>query len=210
MIRLAILPLLLTFGLVHADDHMPTAPIIAQIYECSLNENVTPAQVAALGSGEFNKFVTKNKINMNSYLWEAVAINAPYDDADLRWVNYFPTWKDQSNADRLWRDKGTKLQGKIYELITCKKPFFFPMQNVAQPPMAEPLARRSLEALTQLMLRQTGLRAALALQQPPSQDRTMRLCLWYSPDRAAELRERRPSRSTKDSTPAGAAGSATN
>ena len=137
MIRLAILPLLLTFGLVHADDHMPTAPIIAQIYECSLNENVTPAQVAALGSGEFNKFVTKNKMNMNSYLWEAVAINAPYNDADLRWVNYFPTWKDQSNADRLWRDKGTKLQGKIYELITCKKPFFFPMQSVAQPPMAD-------------------------------------------------------------------------
>ena len=47
--------------------------------------------------------------------------------------------------------------------------------------MAEPLARHSLEALTQLMLRQTELRAALALQQPPSQDGTMRLCLWYSP-----------------------------
>ena len=75
--------------------------------------------------------------------------------------------------------------------------------------MAEPLARHSLEALTQLMLRQTELRAALALQQPPSQDGTMRLCLWYSPDRAAEPRERWPSRSTKDSTPAGAAGSVT-
>ena len=75
--------------------------------------------------------------------------------------------------------------------------------------MAEPLARHSLEALTQLMLRQTELRAALALQQPPSQDGTMRLCLGIAQDRAAEQRERLPSRSTKDSTPAGAAGSVT-
>ena len=137
MTRLAILPLLLTFGVVHANDHMSSTPVIAEIYECSLNENVTPADVVALGSGEFKNFVTKNKLNVSSYLWEAVAINAPYDEPDLRWVNYFPTWKDQSNADQLWRKKGTKIQEKIYELVTCKKPFFFPMQGVAQPPRAQ-------------------------------------------------------------------------
>ena len=91
----------------NADDHMSSEPVIAEIYECTLNDGVSPDQVVALGQGDFAAFVADNKLNMNTYLWEAVAINAPYDEADLRWVNYFPTWKDQSKADQLWRRKPT-------------------------------------------------------------------------------------------------------
>ena len=62
---------------------------------------MSPDQVIALGQGDFAAFVADNELNMDTYLWEAVAINPPYDEADLGWVNYFPTWKDQSKADRL-------------------------------------------------------------------------------------------------------------
>ena len=82
-------------------------------------------------------FARENDLNMNTYLWEAVAINAPYDEADLRWINYFPTWKDQSKADQLWRQKADKLQAEIFDLITCEKPFFFPMMSIARPPEAQ-------------------------------------------------------------------------
>ena len=104
-----------------ADDNMPSAPVIAELYECSLNDGVSPDQVVALGQGDFAKFAADNGLTMNTYLWEAVAINAPYNEPDLRWVNYFPSWQDQSKADRLWRQKADKLQAKIFELITCKK-----------------------------------------------------------------------------------------
>lgn len=136
--------LLTTFGLsmalsasANADDHMSSEPVIAEIYECTLNDGVSPYQVVALGQGDFAAFVADNKLNMNTYLWEAVAINAPYDEADLRWVNYFPTWKDQSKADQLWRQKADKLQAEIFDLITCEKPFFFPMMSIARPPEAQ-------------------------------------------------------------------------
>ena len=32
-----------------ADDHMPSAPVIAELYECSLNDGCSPDQVVALG-----------------------------------------------------------------------------------------------------------------------------------------------------------------
>ena len=116
---------------------MSSEPIIAEVYECTLNDGVFPDQVVAIGQGNFAAFAVENDLNMNTYLWEAVAINAPYDEADLRWINYFPTWKDQSKADRLWRQKADDLQAEIFELITCKKPFFFPMMSIAQPPQAQ-------------------------------------------------------------------------
>ena len=120
-----------------ADDHTSNEPIIAEVYECTLNDDVSPDQVVAIGQGDFAAFAVENDLNMNTYLWEAVAINAPYDEADLRWINYFPTWKDQSKADRLWRQKADDLQAEIFELITCKKPFFFPMVSITQPPQAQ-------------------------------------------------------------------------
>ena len=60
-----------------ADDHMPSAPVIAELYECSLNDGVSPDQVVALGQGNFAKFAADNGLTMNTYLWEAVAVNAP-------------------------------------------------------------------------------------------------------------------------------------
>ena len=59
-----------------ADDHMPRAPVIAELCECSLNNGVSPDQVVALSQGDFAKFAADNDHTMNTYLWEAVAINA--------------------------------------------------------------------------------------------------------------------------------------
>ena len=82
-----------------------------------------PDQVVAIGQGDFAAFAADNELNMNTYLREAVAINAPYDEADLRWLTYFPTCKDQSEADRLWRQKADKPWAEIFDLITRKNPF---------------------------------------------------------------------------------------
>ena len=73
----------------NADDHMSSEPVIDEIDECTVNEGVSPEQVVAIGQGDFAAFFADNELNMNTYLWEAVAINAPYDEADLRWGNYF-------------------------------------------------------------------------------------------------------------------------
>ena len=52
-------------------------------------------------------------------------------------MNYFPSWQDQSKADRFWRQKADKLQAEIFELITCKKAFFFAIMISAQPAQAQ-------------------------------------------------------------------------
>ena len=38
--------------------------------------------VAAFGAEDFKQFVADNDINVGAYLWEAVAVNPPFDEAD--------------------------------------------------------------------------------------------------------------------------------
>ena len=76
--------------------------------------------------------------------------------------------------------------------------------------MAEPLARHSLEALTQLMLRQPNCAPHWLCNNHRAKTEPCGSASGIAQDRAAEQRERLPSRSTKDSTPAGAAGSVMN
>ena len=52
----------------NADDHMSSEPVIAEIYECTLDDGVSPNQVVALGQGDFAAFVADNELNMNTYL----------------------------------------------------------------------------------------------------------------------------------------------
>ena len=77
-----------------ADNHMENLPGVAQVFECTLNENISPADVVTFGSEKVAKFADGQNLSMNSYLWEAVAINDPYSDPDVRWVSYYPSWGD--------------------------------------------------------------------------------------------------------------------
>lgn len=113
-----------------ADDHVPAEPIISALYECTLNDGVSVADVVAFGSGAVKKFATKNELVMNSYLWEAVAVNEPYNEADVRWVNYFPTWTDYYATSATFADKGSNLVRKFNELLSCEKPVIMASQNL--------------------------------------------------------------------------------
>ena len=59
---------------------------------------------------------------MTSFLWEAVAVSPQYGDADVRWVNYFPTWADYFAGDAAWRAHGGEVAAKINELMSCGRP----------------------------------------------------------------------------------------
>ena len=59
---------------------------------------------------------------MLAYLWEAIAINDPYNEADVRWVNYYPTWSDYYASNEAFNTKGSKLVEKFYSMVTCNKP----------------------------------------------------------------------------------------
>lgn len=58
-----------------AAHHEEPEPMVAEVYECSLNNGVTADDVAALGAGEFADFVAEYDISMTSFLWEAVAVS---------------------------------------------------------------------------------------------------------------------------------------
>jgi hypothetical protein len=62
---------------------VPVEPVISVLYECTLNDGVSVADVVSFGSGAVKKFATKNELTINSYLWEAVAVNQPYNEADV-------------------------------------------------------------------------------------------------------------------------------
>jgi hypothetical protein len=98
------------------------APVIAEIYECTLNEGVSATDLVAFGSDEVGRFTRKNDVQMHAYLWEAVAVNEPYQDADVRWVNYYPTWNDYYASNDAFNSKGSKLVEKFYSMVTCNKP----------------------------------------------------------------------------------------
>ena len=126
---LFILACLLPISVV-ADDHVPVEPVISALYECTLNDGVSVADVVAFGSGAVKKFATKNELVMNSYLWEAIAVNQPYDEADVRWVNYFPTWTDYYATNATFADKGSNVVRKFNELLSCEKPVIMAVQNL--------------------------------------------------------------------------------
>ena len=105
-----------------AAHHEEPEPMVAEVYECTLTDGVTADDVAALGSGEFADFVAKHDISMTSFLWEAIAVSPQYADADVRWVNYFPTWADYFAGDAAWREHGGEVAAKINELVSCGRP----------------------------------------------------------------------------------------
>lgn len=116
-----------------ADHHAPTNGAVSVFYECTLKQGVSPADVVAFGKNTVNKFVAANDLKMNSYLWEAIAINPPYEEADVRWVNYFPTWVDYYASNQAFGAEGEKVVGKFYDMVNCNKPVILGVRNVGGP-----------------------------------------------------------------------------
>ena len=118
-------------GSVLAAHHEEASPQVAEIYDCNLKEGVTADQLAALGAGDFAALVKEHDLTMTSFLWEAVAVNQPYDQVDVRWVNYYPTWSDYGDADVAWRAHGGEVAAKINGMATCAKPTTWAVQPAA-------------------------------------------------------------------------------
>ena len=116
-----------------AAHHEEPAPEVAEVYECLLNDGVTAGDIVALGAGDFASFVGKHELNMTTFLWEAVAVSPPYDEPDVRWVNYFPTWGDYFAADADWREHGEKIDVKINKLMTCGRPTMSSFHQTGEP-----------------------------------------------------------------------------
>ena len=129
---LSLLCILLSTGS-FAAHHEEPEPMVAEVYECALNAGFTADDVAALGSSDFADLVSKYDLNMTTFLWEAVAVSPPHGDADVRWVNYFPTWGDYFAADAAWREHGGKIGAKINKLMTCGRPDLAGFMQAGEP-----------------------------------------------------------------------------
>ena len=116
-----------------AAHHEEPAPEVAEVYECLLNDGVTAGDIVALGAGDFASFAGKHELNMTTFLWEAVAVSPPYDEPDVRWVNYFPTWGDYFAAGAAWREHGEKIDVKINKLMTCGRPTMASFHQTGEP-----------------------------------------------------------------------------
>ncbi len=135
MKRLLLALACLTPFVVHADDHMSMPPSVAQVFECSLNSGVSAADVVTFGSTEVRRFAGKEKLSMNSYLWEAVAVNDPYREPDVRWVNYYPTWADMYATGAAFASDGAELVSKFNSMLSCDKPVLLGVQNLMSEPV---------------------------------------------------------------------------
>jgi hypothetical protein len=118
--------------------HHEETPMISEIYECSLNDGVAVSQVVDFARSDFKAFADKNDFAMNSFIWEAVAVSPPYDEPDLRWVNYFPTWGDYFASEDAWRATAQDVATNLFELVSCSKARTLAVHNAgAQPPAAQ-------------------------------------------------------------------------
>ena len=100
-----------------ADDHQPSS-VVVEVYECTLNEGASVADLAGFGKTDFKKFVNKNNLVLNSYLWDAVAVSPPFDEPDVRWVNYYPSWENYYSLQKTFDEKGASLYAKFSELTS--------------------------------------------------------------------------------------------
>ena len=131
-IIVSLLGILLSTGSFSAHHEEP-APEVAEVYECLLNDGVTAGDIVELGAGDFASFVGKHELSMTTFLWEAVAVSPPYDEPDVRWVNYFPTWGDYFAAGAAWREHGEKIDVKINKLMTCGRPTMASFHQTGEP-----------------------------------------------------------------------------
>ena len=104
-----------------ADDHLPQSNVMA-MWECTLTEGTTAAELVEWGSGDMKKWIDKLDINVGSYLWEAVSVNPPFDEPDVRWVDYHPGWADFYEMREAWQNKSGALLDQWDSMVTCGKP----------------------------------------------------------------------------------------
>ena len=124
-----------------ADDHMPRSAVV-EVQECMLKEGASPLDVAAFGAKDFKQFVADNDINVGAYLWEAVAVNPPFDEADFRWVMYYPTWDDHYKLREEFLAKGGAMYAKFSTMASCGKSRFaatMPTGPALEPTQEKPL-----------------------------------------------------------------------
>lgn len=121
-----------------AAHHEEPAPMIAEIYACTLNDGYTTGDLVSFAREDFKAFADKHQMAMNTFIWEAVAVTPPADEPDLRWVNYFPAWTDYFAGDKAWRANGEKVAAGIFERVTCDKAITAAVHNAgAQPGSAD-------------------------------------------------------------------------
>ena len=106
-----------------ADDHLPQSNVVA-IWECTLTEGTTVAELVEWGTGDWKTWIDKLDINVGNYLWEAVSVNPPFDEPDVRWVDYHPSWADFYEMREAWQNKSGALMEQWESMVTCDKPRF--------------------------------------------------------------------------------------
>jgi hypothetical protein len=135
-LKIILFTLMAVFSLTSFADHhaMPENGVV-ELYECDLNDGASIEDVVNFGRSDFKKFVAKQKLSVNSFLWEPVAVAPPYQDAQLRWINYFPTWADYSKAVAAWTNSdNANNQTALAAMTTCNKPVFATSMPIAQMP----------------------------------------------------------------------------
>lgn len=133
---LAVSSILLSTSVLAA--HHEETPMIAEVYECNLNEGFMVADLVEFARSDFKAFADANKFAMNTFIWEAVAVSPPYDEPDLRWVNYFPTWGDYFASEEAWRATAQDVAAGIFERVSCSKARTLAVHNAgAQPAVSQ-------------------------------------------------------------------------
>ncbi len=111
-----------------ADDHQSSAsapPSVMEGFECNLNKGVSLEEMIAFGRNEFASLVTAAGIEVSTFVWEPLSIEAPYNETGFRWLNYYPSWQAYQSADTLWYSKGNaKNRAKLDKLASCGTPIF--------------------------------------------------------------------------------------
>lgn len=126
-------------------DHHETASARAEVYECGLREGHSLREVLDFARGDFAAWADREQLAGMTFLWEPVAVAPPFDSADLRWVNYHPTWTDYMKANSAWRSEGAaKLQARLFAMVDCKLPAF------ANATIVNPSTERTEEKLIML------------------------------------------------------------
>ena len=111
-----------------ADDHQSNAsasPSLMEAFECNLNKGVSLEEMIAFGRNEVSSLLTSGGIEVSTFVWEPLSIEAPYNETGFRWFNYYPSWQAYQSADTLWYSKGNaKNRAKLDKLATCSTPIF--------------------------------------------------------------------------------------
>jgi hypothetical protein len=109
----------------HHEETTSTHSDLMEVLGCDFVNGATLEDQISFGRNEFTNLFKNANIDITPIIWEPLAVAAPFEKTNFRWINYYPNWASYQAADDLWNSKkAATTRAATAKISTCDMPIF--------------------------------------------------------------------------------------